>query len=58
MAQHARLRIDTGLQVFRDPQSLAARHQREHQRLLRQYFPKAPTSRATAPATSPRSPTP
>jgi IS30 family transposase len=33
MAQHAQLRIDTGLAVyFCDPHSLAARHQREHQR--------------------------
>ena len=34
MAQHAQLRINTGLHVFfcDSPQSVAARHEREHQR--------------------------
>ena len=42
MAQHAQLRIDTGLQVyFCDPQQpLAARHQREHQRAAAPVLPQ------------------
>jgi IS30 family transposase len=53
MAQHARLRIDSGLQVFFcDPQSPWQRGTNENTNgLLRQYFPRAPTSPATAPAT-------
>ena len=43
MAQHAQLRIDTGLQVFFcDPQSPCQRGSNENTNgLLRQYFPKA-----------------
>ncbi len=46
MAQHAQLRIDTGLQVyFCDPQSPWQRGTNENTNgLLRQYFPRAPTS--------------
>jgi IS30 family transposase len=52
LAQHARLKIDAGLQVyFCDP------HQREHQRAAAAVLPqRAPTSPATAPRTSPPSP--
>ena len=58
MAQHARLRINTGLEVyFCDPQSPWQRGTNENTNgLLRQYFPRAPTSPATAPTTSPPSP--
>jgi len=41
MAQHAQLRIDTGLEVyFCDPQSPWQRATNETNGLLRQYFPK------------------
>ena len=42
MAQHAQLRIDTGLHVFFcDPRSpVAARHEREHQRLAAPVLPQ------------------
>ncbi|ESY87219.1 hypothetical protein X738_32940 [Mesorhizobium sp. LNHC209A00] len=41
MAQHDRLKIYAGVQVLlRSTKPMAARHQREHQWLLRQYFPK------------------
>ena len=58
MAEHAQLRIETGLQVyFCDPQSPWQRGSNENTNgLLRQYFPRAQTSPATAPTTSLRSP--
>jgi IS30 family transposase len=42
LAQHARLRVDTGLAIyFCDPaQPLAARHEREHQRAAAAVFPQ------------------
>jgi IS30 family transposase len=42
MSEHVRFSVDTGVQVFflRSQEPLAARHQREHQRALRQYLPK------------------
>jgi hypothetical protein len=59
LAQHAQLRIDTGLQVFFcDPRSPWQRGINQNNGLLRQYLPKAPTSASTPPATSPRSPLP
>src|SRR5215212_5562310 len=60
MAQHAQLRIDTGLEVyFCDPQSPWQRATNENTNgLLRQYFPKELTSAGTAPATSRPSPPP
>jgi IS30 family transposase len=60
MAQHAQLRIDTGLEVyFCDPQSPWQRATNENTNgLLRQYFPKEPTSPGTAPTTSRPSPPP
>jgi IS30 family transposase len=57
MAQHAQLRIDTALEVFFcDPHSPWQRGTNENTNgLLRQYFPKAPTSADTPPTTWPRS---
>jgi IS30 family transposase len=54
MAQHAQLRLDTGLEVyFADPRSPWQRGTNENTNgLLRQYFPRAPTSPGTAVATS------
>ncbi len=41
MAQHARLRIETGVaSILRSPQPLAARHEREHQRAAAPVLPK------------------
>jgi hypothetical protein len=54
MAQHAQLRLDTGLEVyFCDPHSPWQRGTNENTNgLLRQYFPRAPTWPGTAAATS------
>jgi IS30 family transposase len=60
LAQHAQLRIDTGLQVFFcDPHSPWQRGTNEDTNgLLRQYFPRAPTSASTHAATSTPPPPP
>src|SRR5919204_6729228 len=60
LAQHAQPRIDTGLAgFFCDPHSPWQRGTNENTNgLLRQYFPRAPTSASTAPTTSPPSPLP
>jgi hypothetical protein len=54
MAQHVQLQVDSGLEIyFCDPRSPWQRATNENtNRLLRQYFPEAPTSRVTAPRTS------
>src|SRR4051794_14560796 len=57
MAEHAQLRIDTGLAIyFCDPRSPWQRGTNENTNgLLRQYFPRAPTWPDTPDATSTRS---
>ena len=47
MAEHARFSVATGVPVLLRPtQPLAARQQREHNGLLRQYFPRRTDFRA------------
>jgi IS30 family transposase len=58
MAQHAKLRIDTGLEIyFCDPQSPSQRGTNENTTgCCASTSPRAPTSAGTAPMTSPPSP--
>ena len=45
MAEHRRFSVETGVEVyFAIPQPVAARVEREHDGLLRQYFPKGKAS--------------